>query len=136
MLLTITDETATGDITNEISVPFETPDTTVKGIIAARGTEEVNAYNNKATDDSRGLIQPSEAEQALNGFKMKKRKTVDAEKQVYIALDAFQRNGFFVFINNRQTEGDRGLSLIISKAVLLAYDHKITDSTILNQIKR
>ncbi len=33
-------------------------------------------------------------------------------------------------------EGDRGLSLIISKAVLLAEDHKITDTTILSQIRR
>lgn len=33
-------------------------------------------------------------------------------------------------------EGDRGLSLIVSKAVLLAKDHKITDTTILSQIKR
>lgn len=33
-------------------------------------------------------------------------------------------------------EGGRGLSLIISKAVLLAEDHKITDSPILSQIKR
>lgn len=31
-------------------------------------------------------------------------------------------------------EGDRGLSLIISKATLLAADHKITDETILSQI--
>lgn len=33
-------------------------------------------------------------------------------------------------------EGDRALSLIISKAVLLAEDHKITDKTILSQIRR
>ncbi|EDY83091.1 hypothetical protein VDG1235_2715 [Verrucomicrobiia bacterium DG1235] len=33
-------------------------------------------------------------------------------------------------------EGDRGLSMIISKAVLLAEDNKITDKTILSQIKR
>lgn len=33
-------------------------------------------------------------------------------------------------------EGDRGLSLVLSKAFLLAEDDKITDSTILSQIKR
>lgn len=33
-------------------------------------------------------------------------------------------------------EGDRGLSLILSKAVLLSEDDKITDKTILNQINR
>lgn len=33
-------------------------------------------------------------------------------------------------------EGDRGLSLVLSKAFLLAADDKITDSTILSQIRR
>lgn len=33
-------------------------------------------------------------------------------------------------------EGDRGLSLVLSKAMLLAEDHKITDPTILSQINR
>ncbi|MBK1790821.1 DUF4132 domain-containing protein [Persicirhabdus sediminis] len=33
-------------------------------------------------------------------------------------------------------EGDRGLSLVLSKAVLLADDHKIKDSTIISQISR
>ena len=33
-------------------------------------------------------------------------------------------------------EGDRGLSIILSKAFLLAKDHKITDPTILIQINR
>jgi hypothetical protein len=32
-------------------------------------------------------------------------------------------------------EGDNGLSIILSKAVLLADDDKITDSTITRQIK-
>lgn len=103
-LLRITDETATGDVTNEITIPFEVSETTVKDIISARVISEVDAYNNRATDYFRGLIQPSDAEQTLNGFKMKKVKKVDAEKQVYVALNAFQRNGFFVFINDRQAE--------------------------------
>jgi len=33
-------------------------------------------------------------------------------------------------------EGDRGLSIVLSKAFLLAEDEKITDSTITSQIKR
>ena len=33
-------------------------------------------------------------------------------------------------------EGDRTLTLMISKAVLLAEDHKITNTTILSQIRR
>ena len=33
-------------------------------------------------------------------------------------------------------EGDRGLSVVLSKAFLLAADDKITDSTIISQIQR
>ncbi len=33
-------------------------------------------------------------------------------------------------------EGDRGVSFILSKAILLAEDDKITDRTITSQIKR
>jgi hypothetical protein len=33
-------------------------------------------------------------------------------------------------------EGDNGLSIILSKAFLLAEDDKITDKTIVSQIKR
>ena len=33
-------------------------------------------------------------------------------------------------------EGDRGLSIVLSKAFMLAEDEKITDSTITSQIKR
>lgn len=44
--------------------------------------------------------------------------------------DAKTENVFLPF------EGDRGLSLVLSKAFLLAEDNKITDSTILTQINR
>lgn len=103
-LLRIVDESSTGDVINEISVPFERSDLTVKDIVQARVTAEVNRYNQKAGDYFQGLIKPSQAEVTLNGFKMKKRTMVDAEKQVYVALDAFQKNGYFVFINDRQAE--------------------------------
>lgn len=51
-----------------------------------------------------GLIQPTAAEKILNGFKLKKRKLIDAEKQMYIALDAFQKNGFFVLVDDLQAD--------------------------------
>ena len=51
-----------------------------------------------------GLVQPTETESALNGYRMKTRRQVDAEKQVYVAPDAFQKNGYFVFINDMQAE--------------------------------
>jgi hypothetical protein len=52
----------------------------------------------------KGLIQPSESEITLNGYKLKDKKKVDPEKQVYIALTAFQKNGFFILIDSIQAE--------------------------------
>jgi hypothetical protein len=64
----------------------------------------VEKYNDSLTGYFNGLIQPTEAERTLNGYKMRERKRIDAEKQVFIALDAFQKNAFFVLVNDRQAE--------------------------------
>ena len=102
--LTITDETAGGKIINEIPVSFDSNLTTVQDIIKARVHAEVDAYNSRLPEYFRGLVQPSEAELTLNGFRVKERKQVDAEKQVLTALDAFQKNGYFMLIDNVQAE--------------------------------
>ncbi len=40
----------------------------------------------------------------LNGYKVHTNRTIDGEKQVYTALDAFMKNGYFVLIDNLQAE--------------------------------
>ncbi|SEN44812.1 hypothetical protein SAMN05192574_103192 [Mucilaginibacter gossypiicola] len=102
--LKITDETFAGKILNEIRIAVSGERLTIKDIIEARVYAEVEAYNDKLTETFTGLVQPTDAEAFLNGFKIKKVKRIDAEKQVYTALDAFQKNGFFVLIDNRQAE--------------------------------
>lgn len=102
--LRIVDETAGGDALHEVIIPVENSRLTVKDIVAARVEEEVRRYNEKVDDHFYGLVQPSDAEVALNGSKVKPRRVIDAEKQVYVALDAFQKNGYFVFVNDLQVE--------------------------------
>ncbi len=102
--LRIVDETAGGDALHEVVIPIEKTRLTVKDIIAARVEDEVRNYNGRLGDHFNGLVQPKSAEVALNGFKMKQRKEIDAEQQVYVALDAFQKNGYFVFVNDLQAE--------------------------------
>jgi len=104
MKLLIKDETFTGDILNQIEIDVANELTTVRDIIASRVTAEVNRYNNKSTEYFRGLVQPSDTEKTLNGYKFKKKRIVDAEKQVYIALDHFQKNGYFVLVDSIQAE--------------------------------
>jgi hypothetical protein len=102
--LKITDETFAGKILNEISISVSGERLTVKDIIEARVYAEVADYNQKLPEIYRGLVQPKDAEVVLNGFRVKPKVEVDAEKQVYTALDAFQKNGFFVIIDNKQAE--------------------------------
>lgn len=102
--LTIKDETAGGKTLNELQLYFASELTTVKKIIEARVIAEVEAYNNTMPAYFKGLVQPGDAETTLNGFKLKDRKKVDAEKQCLVALDAFQKNVFFLLIDNIQSE--------------------------------
>ncbi len=101
---TIKDETVTGDILNELRIKVANERITIKDIITARVESEVESYNNKLPEYFKGLIQPSEAEKTLNGFKIKDKKKIDVEKQVFVALDAFQKNGYFVLVDNQQAE--------------------------------
>lgn len=102
--LTIKDETAGGKTTNEIHVSFASELTTVKEIITARVIAEVEIYNNRMPEYFKGLVQPSDAELTLNGFKLKEKRKVDAEKQCLLALEAFNKNSYFVLIDNIQSE--------------------------------
>lgn len=105
MKITIKDETLAGDILDTIELVVSSEILTVKEIIAARVAAEIDAYNKKLPEYFKGLVQPTEAEKTLNGFKLKdKKKTIDVEKQVFVALDAFQKNGYFVLIDNNQAE--------------------------------
>lgn len=102
--LTVKDETFAGKILNEIILEFENESATVKDIIEARVRQEVRNYNEKLPEYFNGLVEPSDAEKTLNGFKVRNKRQIDEEKQVYVALEAFQKNGYFVLIDDKQAE--------------------------------
>lgn len=89
---------------NEINVTFEKESITVKDLIEARVRKEVNDFNTKLPEYFNGLVQPEDAEKTLNGYRVKERKRIDAEKQVYVALNAFQNNAYFVLVDNKQVD--------------------------------
>ena len=104
MKVIVKDENFAGKILCEISIEFKTELVTVKDIITERVSQEVSEYNTKLPEYFNGLVEPTEAEKTLNGFKLKQKKLIDAEQQVYTALDAFQKNAYFVLIDNIQSE--------------------------------
>ncbi|MFY7965221.1 MAG: hypothetical protein ACOVO1_10020 [Chitinophagaceae bacterium] len=116
--ITITDESTSGVVTNKLEVSFASELTTVKDIIEARVSTEVASYNNKLPAYFNGLIKPNDAEQTLNGYKLKHQRKVDVEKQIYSALDAFNKNGYFVLIDNIQAESLEQMVVINDKTTV------------------
>lgn len=104
MVITVKDETFNGKVLHELQLEFASERVTVKDIISERVVREVERFNNKLPEYFNGLVEPSDAEKTINGYRLKNRKFIDAEKQVYVALDAFQKNGYFVLIDNIQSE--------------------------------
>lgn len=104
MNVVISDELLNGKVTNQFEISLETNAITVRDLISKRVSVEIENYNKKLPEYFKGLVEPKEAERTLNGYKLKPKQLIDVEKQVYIALDAFQKNGFFVLVDNQQLE--------------------------------
>lgn len=76
----------------------------IRDLIRSRVEQEVDAYNQAPAEHFAGLIQPSAAEQSLNGYRMPRQRRIDPADQVRRALDAFEQNGFMVLVDDRQVE--------------------------------
>lgn len=104
MNILISDELLNGTVTNQFEMQVESDQLTVADLIKKRVAIEIENYNKRLPEYFNGLVQPKEAERTLNGYKLKAKQLIDVEKQIYIALDAFQKNGFFVLVDNEQLE--------------------------------
>ncbi len=102
--VTVFDETTSGGRTNELTLEFLTERITVRELIRSRVYQEVTEYNARQPEHFRGLVQPTEAEQTLNGYRLRTGRKIDWERQYARALEAFERNGFFILVDDRQLE--------------------------------
>ena len=102
--LTIHDETTSGQKTNTLTLDCFTERMTVRELIRARIYQEVQDYNQKQPEYFRGLVEPTKAERVLNGYKLKPKRQIDWQEQYNRALSAFERNGFFVLVGDKQAE--------------------------------
>jgi hypothetical protein len=103
VLMTIRDETAVGCAIG--SIVLDVPGTvTLRELIRLRVREEVARYNAQPTERFHGLVRPMQAEEDLNGYRMRTPTRIDWERQADTAVTAFARNGFFVLVGDRQVE--------------------------------
>ena len=102
--LKIKDETTFslgGDDDRDFTLDVPEERITVRDLIRARVYWEVHEYNLDQPEYFQGLVQPSDAERSLNGFKMRRRRRIDPEKQFELAKRAFYSNGFILLVDDR-----------------------------------
>jgi len=77
---------------------------TVRALIEQRVRHEVEEYNQKTPEYFHGLVQPTDAERVLNGWRLRKARRIDADRQISSALEAFQKSRILLLVNDRQVE--------------------------------
>ncbi len=100
--LKICDTTTLGNAGPVFVLDFLTERITVRELIRSRVYQEVKDYNTRQPEYFRSLVQPTDAEQTLNGYKLRKPRQIDWEKQFEQAIAAFQRNGFIILVDEEQ----------------------------------
>ncbi|WP_308365294.1 MULTISPECIES: hypothetical protein [unclassified Microbulbifer] len=103
--LKISDESAGGEKMFESLLHFPAETISVRELIEVRVQTEVEHYNASARQKFMGLIQPSDSERDLNGYRVRRNRRVDVDAQQEVAINAFQSNGFFLLVNDRQVTG-------------------------------
>lgn len=92
--LTLRDETASGDLVGTRTLDFLAEQITVRELITRRVQEEVREHNRARAGTFAGLVQSAYGAS----------REIDWERQRDVALAAFERNGFFVLVGDRQVE--------------------------------
>jgi len=104
--LTVYDETTAGDRSDGIELTFPTESITVRELIRERVYQEVQDYNVHQAQQPvfRGLVQPTGAEKAHNGYKLKESRPIEWKPQFDIAVEGFEKNQILVLVNEYQAE--------------------------------
>lgn len=98
----ISDENIPGKSEPVFVLDFLTERITVRELIRSRVYQEVKDYNTRKPEYFRGLIQPTNADRTLNGFKLPQVCQIDWEKQFEMASAAFEHNGFMILVDDQQ----------------------------------
>lgn len=103
--LRLHDENAAGQrVGGGMTLDCLTETLTVRELIRARIYQEVQDFNRHRPEFFTGLVEPTNAERTLNGARLRQPRPVDWEEQFERALRAFEGNGFFILVGDRQAE--------------------------------
>jgi hypothetical protein len=118
--LAISDQTTGGDTLGEFVIDLLTERITVRELIRSRVYQEVQDYNLKKPEFFRGLVEPTDAEKCLNGYKIRGPRDLDWHKQFETALDAFESNRIIVLVDDRQVD-DLDSEIVVGPATQVTF---------------
>jgi hypothetical protein len=109
MLVCVRDESPAGQSLHEMALEFLSERITVRELLRERVHHEVREFNrHEEMVVFNGLVQPEDTEQVLNGrrseYHLKKHRVIDWESQFAHATTAFEKNGFFILVDDKQAE--------------------------------
>lgn len=127
MILTIRDETSSGKVTHELSLDVLNEVITVRELIRSRVYQEVDEHNRRARTANaegtpfNGLVTPTAKERELNSPRVGKplAREIDWKRQFDTACEAFERNGFFILVDERQLES-------LDESITLRHDTRVS----------
>lgn len=102
--LTVRDETSSGDAIHEFVLEVLTERITVRELIRSRVYQEVQDYNLRQPQVFHGLVQPTDAERHLNGYRIKKPRQLDWKRQFEKAVEAFEGNQVLILVDDKQAD--------------------------------
>jgi hypothetical protein len=104
-VLKLVDQTTRGEILQEVTLTLASTRVSAREIIERRVRMEVQTFNEQQDQQVfRGLVQPTDTERELNGYRLKKPRQIDADEQIQRAIEAFESNRFFMLVGDRQIE--------------------------------
>lgn len=105
LAVTLQDETTSGEVVHTTSLRLVSERVTMRELITERIRKEVERFNEqKQREVFKGLVAPTDAEKQLNGYKLRKPRLISFEQQLALALRAFESNGFFVLVDDKQVD--------------------------------
>jgi len=104
--ITIRDETTSrpGKADYVITINLTSRHLTARDLIRERVKHEVEEFNNKQPELYNGLVQPTDTERTLNGFKFNTKRKLDWQEQFERAVEGFHRNAFILLVDDSQVE--------------------------------
>jgi len=100
-LLKVIDESARGEEINSMMLKVADTCITIRDLIRARVTQEVEKFNLTRPVCFKCLVHPAGAEETAQGLRLPVHKDQNPSVQVDKAIEAFEDKRFFVMINGR-----------------------------------